>query len=37
MHDMVKWIVGSVIHNEFWDHESSWGLIVDDVKVERRR
>ena len=36
MHDMVKWIAGSVIRGKLRDHEPSWGLVVDDVRVERR-
>ena len=36
VHDMVKWITGSIIHREFWNHEPSRRLAVDDVRVERR-
>ena len=35
MHDMIKWIVESVIRGEFWHDESSWGLIIDNVSAER--
>ena len=36
MHDMVKWIAGFVIRGKLWDHEPSWGLVVDVVRDERR-
>ena len=35
MHDVVKWIVGSIVGREFWNHEPSWRVVVDDVRVER--
>ena len=36
MHDMVKWIASSVIRGEFRNHEPSWGVVVDDMRGERR-
>ena len=36
VHDMVKWITGSVVRREFRDHKPFWGLVTDDVKVEKR-
>ena len=35
MHDVVKWIAGSIICREFRDHELSWRIVVDDVRAER--
>lgn len=35
MHDIVKWVVGSVICGELRYHEPSQGLIVDDVGAEK--
>ena len=35
VHDMVKWITGSIVCREFRDHEPSWGLVTDDVMVEK--
>ena len=32
---MVKRITSSIICREFWNHEPSWGLIVDDIKAKR--
>ena len=32
---MVKRIAGFIICREFWNHEPSWALVVDDVRVER--
>ena len=36
VHDMIKWIIGPVVCRELWHDEPSWGLIIDNVKVERR-
>ena len=35
MHDMVRWIVDSIIRGKLWDHEPSWGLVVDNVRAKR--
>lgn len=37
VHDVVKWIADSIIRRKLWHNEPSWGLVVDDTKVERRR
>lgn len=36
VHDVVKWITGSIIYRKFGHNEPSWGLVVDDTRIERR-
>ena len=36
MHDMIEGIVGPIVCRKFWYEESPWGLVMDDVRAERR-
>lgn len=36
VHDMIEWIVGSIVLDEFWHDEPSWRLVFDDMRAEKR-
>ena len=36
MHDMIEGVVGPIVCGEFWYEESSWGLVMNDMRSERR-
>ena len=36
MHDVIKWIAGSVISEKFCHEEPSRGLIIDNARAKRR-
>ena len=36
MHDVIEGIVGSIVCGKFWYEESPWGLVVNDMRAERR-
>ena len=36
VHDMIEGIVGPIVCGKFWYEESPWGLVMDDMRVERR-
>ena len=33
---VIEGIVGSIVCRKFWYEESPWGLVMDDVRAERR-
>ena len=36
MHDMVEGVAGPIVCGEFGLEESPWGLVMNDMRVERR-
>ncbi|KAL6347607.1 hypothetical protein AAG906_026135 [Vitis piasezkii] len=36
MHDMVEGVAGPIVCGEFWHEESPWGLVMNDMRAERR-
>ena len=36
MHDMVEGVAGPIVHREFRYEKSPWGLVMNDMGVERR-
>ena len=36
MHDMIEGVVGPIVCEEFVHEESPWGLVMNDMRAERR-
>ena len=36
MHDMVEGVVGPIVREEFRHEESPWGLVMNNMRAERR-
>ena len=36
MHDMVEGVTGPIVCGEFGHEESPWGLVMNDMRAERR-
>ena len=36
MHDVIEGIASPIVCGKFWHEESPWGLVMDDMRAERR-
>ncbi|RVW85608.1 hypothetical protein CK203_037578 [Vitis vinifera] len=36
MHDTIEGVAGAIVCGEFWHKESPWGLVMNDMRAERR-
>ena len=36
VHDVIKWVAGSVAREKFWHEEPSWGFAIDNARTKRR-
>ena len=36
MHDTIEGVAGPIVCGEFWHKESPWGLVMNDMRAERR-
>ena len=36
MHDMIEGVIGPIVYREFGHEEFPWGLVMNDMRAERR-